>query len=96
MSEHERIHFLENTRKCCLLKDTNIIADREFIGNEWFCYFERLELFFTCRIRQNRYKNNLIGNLSYAQLQERVLKKGQASGLIQVKGQLFRLWIIKK
>jgi hypothetical protein len=96
LSEYERIKFLENARKCCPLKDANIIADREFIGNEWFCYFVRLELFFTCRIRQNMYKNNLIGNLSYTQLQKRALKKGQASGLIQVEGQVFRLWIIKK
>ena len=96
LSEYERIKFLEDARKCCPLKDANIIADREFIGNGWFCYFERLGLFFTCRIRQNMYKNNLVGNLSYAQLQKRALKKGQASGLIQVQGQLFRLWIIKK
>lgn len=96
LSEYERIKFLENARKCCPLKDANIIADREFIGNEWFCYFVRLELFFICRIRQNMYKNNLTGNLSYNQLQKRAFKKGQASGLVQVEGQLFRLWIIKK
>ena len=94
--EYERIKFLENARAYCPLQDANIIADREFIGNEWFCYFERLGLFFTCRIRQGMYKNNLISNLSYAQLQKKALKKGQASGLVQVGGQLFRLWIIKK
>ena len=42
------------------------------------------------------YKNHLIGNLSYGQLQKRALKKGQASGLVQVEGQMFRLWFIKK
>jgi Transposase DDE domain len=96
LSEFERIQFLEKAHKCCPLQDVNIIADREFIGNEWFSYFERLELFFTCRIRQGMYKNNLTGNLSYSQLQKRALKKGQASGLIQVEGQVFRLWVIKK
>ena len=96
LSEYERIEFLKNACKCCPLQDANIIADREFIGNEWFCHFERLALFFTCRIRQGMYKNNLIGNLSYAQLQKRALKKGQASGLVQVGGQRFRLWVIKK
>lgn len=96
LSEAERIQFLENARRCCPLQDANLIADREFIGDQWFCYFERLKMFFTCRIRQGMYKNNLIGNLSYGQLQKRALKKGHASGLLQVEGQLFRLWIIKK
>lgn len=96
LSQYERTQFIEKARTCCLLKESNIIADREFIGNEWFCYFERLEMFFTCRIRQGMYKNNLISNLPYAQLQKRALKKGQASGLIQIEGQIFRLWIIKK
>jgi len=96
LSESDRILFLRNARKCCPLQQTSIIADREFIGNQWFCFFETVGLFFTCRIRQGMYKNNLIGNLSYAQLQKRALKKGQASGLTQVEGQVFRLWIIKK
>jgi hypothetical protein len=97
LSEFERIQFMKNARRCCpFLDDANIIADREFIGHEWFCHFEQLVMFFTCRIRQGMYKNNLIGNLSYIQLQKRALKKGQASGLIQIKGQIFRLWVIKK
>ena len=58
--------------------------------------FCKIRIVFTCRIRQNMYKNNLTGNLSYTQLQKRAFKKGQASGLVQVEGQLFRLWIIKK
>lgn len=96
LSEYERIQFIKNACQFCSLQAINIIADREFIGNEWFCIFERLNLYFTCRIRQGMYKNNLIGNLSYAQLQKRALKKGQASGLIQIEGQIFRLWIVKK
>jgi hypothetical protein len=81
LSEYERIQFMKNACECCpLLNDTNIIADREFIGHEWFCHFERLRLFFTCRIRQNMYKNSLIGNLSYAQLQKRALKKCRLLG----------------
>jgi len=76
LSEYERIQFLKNARKYCPLKDANIIADREFIGHQWFCHFERLELYFTCRIRQNVYTTHLTGNLSYGQLQKRALKKG--------------------
>ena len=90
-SEYERVQFIKNARQCCSLQASNIIADREFIGNEWVRSFERLNLFFTCRIRQGMYKNNLIGNLSYFQLQKRGLKKGQASALAQIEGQLFRL-----
>jgi hypothetical protein len=96
LSEYERIQFIKNACQCCSLQASNIIADREFIGTEWFRSFERLNLFFTCRIRQGMYKNNLIGNLSYVQLQKRALKKGQASALVQIEEQLFRLWIIKK
>ena len=72
------------------------MADREFIGDSWFIHFAELQLNFIIRIRKGMYKKNLLAGRSYAHLQKRANKKGQASTLIELEGAVFRLWVIHK
>jgi hypothetical protein len=95
LSELERISFIKSATDFSNLINLTIIADREFIGNDWFVNFYDLSLNFIIRLRKGQYKANLIGNRTYENLQKRAIKKGKASSIILIEGIKFRLWVVK-
>ncbi|MCY7358069.1 MAG: transposase [Rudanella sp.] len=95
LSQQERIAFMESANRFCQLTDSVIIADREFIGDDWFVHFYTASLDFIVRLRKGQYKHQLVGNRHYETLEKRARKKGKASALIVIDGFRFRLWIVK-
>ena len=95
LSQQERIAFMESANLFCQLTDSVIIADREFIGDDWFVHFYTASLDFIVRLRKGQYKHQLVGNRHYETLEKRARKKGKASALIVIDGFRFRLWIVK-
>ena len=95
ISEKERINFMELANKFCQLTNSVIIADREFIGDQWFSNFYNLSLHFVIRLRKGQYKTHLLSHILYNNLEKRALKKGEASSLVAINGFIFRLWILK-
>lgn len=95
LSEKERVAFLERAAIHLNLRNKTIIADREFIGNEYFLKFQELDIYFISRIRKQMYKSNILGNRSYESLKKKALKRGKASTLIEIENLKFRLWIVK-
>ena len=95
LSEKKRIEFVEKVAAQINLKEKTIIADREFIGNDYFLKFQELGINFVSRIRKEMYKTNILCSRNYESIKKRALKKGKASALIQIDGLKFRLWIVK-
>jgi hypothetical protein len=95
LSEKKRVDFLEKAAIGLNLQAKIIIADREFIGNEYFLKFQELEIYFISRIRKQMYKSNILGNRSYESIKKKALKKGKASTIIEIDNLKFRLWIVK-
>ena len=94
LSEKERILFLEVAVDFLALRDCSIIADREFIGDNWFVKFRELSIDFVIRLRKSQYKS-LIGEKNYGILEKRAIKKKKASIVIQIDGWPFRFWVLK-
>lgn len=95
LSEIERIKFIKSAYDFGVLLNSTIIADREFIGDNWFSNFFDFSLDFIIRLRKGQYRDNLIGNKTYNSLQKRAIKKGKASAIVQINGLQFRLWVVK-
>lgn len=93
--QKERIKFIEKAASYCNLIDSILIADREFIGYDWFTYIDTLNIKFLIRIRRNMFKQYLI-NKSYTGLQKQAIKNGKSSELIQIEKKQWRLWVIPK
>jgi hypothetical protein len=93
LSEEERIDFIKKAKVFSVLNQLTIIADREFIGSNWFTCFQGFSLNFIIRIRKGQYKNE--AKKDYHVLEKQALKKGKASSLIEIEGLLFRLWMVK-
>jgi hypothetical protein len=78
LSEKKRIGFL---KKCLLfydLKDKILLADREFIGKEWFDFLHKEGIKFIIRLRKGIYEKPVNQVKAYERLQKRALKKGYA------------------
>lgn len=95
LSEEKRVIFLEKAAIHLNLQAKTVIADREFIGNDYFLKFQELDINFISRIRKQMYKSNILGNRTYDSIKKKALKKGKASTLIEINNLKFRLWIVK-
>jgi hypothetical protein len=95
LSEKERINFMHLACQHCPLENATIVADREFIGDQWFENLAGLSLHFIIRLRKGQYNGNLTGNRTYKSLEKRATKKSKASSLILINEQPFRLWVVK-
>lgn len=94
LSEADRIDFMQAACACWPLQGAYLMADREFIGQQWFAALAALELRMVIRLRKNQHKKQLCGKTSYAALQKRATQRGQASGLLRLQGRHYRLWIL--
>ena len=98
----ERLAFLKEACSHFCLKDKTLIADREYIGIDWFEALVELEIDFLIRIRKTDYHSliNSFSGKSHQTLTKKVLnsKKSQKAvgKTIQIKGKNIQFVIAKK
>ena len=68
------------------LRSIVLLADREFIGLEWFSWLRAQQISFLIRLRKGIYQAK-----NQAALARKALKKGYAQGFIELKGHRYRI-----
>lgn len=95
LSEKKRIAFLKKASRYYDLREKILLADREFIGNKWFCFLEQSQIKFIIRLRKKMYKKQVdeleITPQGYEKLSARALKKGYAQAIITLCNHTFRV-----
>ena len=87
-SENERINFIRKAFALFDLKGKLLIADREFIGKEWFGSLVDFGLNFVIRSRKGMYRA-LIAN--YERLEKKALKKGYSQAIFSLEGKNYKM-----
>lgn len=91
LSEKKRIGFV---KKCLLfyeLKNKILLADREFIGQQWFSFLEAHSIYFIIRIRKGNYAKAISESKSYEKLEKQARKKGYAHTKFSLQQRQYRL-----
>jgi hypothetical protein len=91
LSEVTRIRFMRRVMRCIDLTDKIIIADREFIGNNWFTFFNEYSIRFIIRIRENMYKKELLEGKVYEELRKKAIIEGYAKAHIKINDKMYRI-----
>ena len=79
LSEKERISFIGKSLAVIDWKGKLLVADREFIGKEWFCFLTKNQIDCVIRLPKGIYQNWIdLEGKSYEKLQKKALKKGYA------------------
>lgn len=91
LSQKARIRFLRRAMKVLDLKDKIIVADREFIGGDWFLFLSESGIKFVMRLREGMYKDNLLNAKDYHKLKARALKKGYTKAFIKIQDFTYRI-----
>ena len=97
----ERKRVIRKAMKYYNLKDKILLADREYIGAEWFCFLKDNHIEFVIRLRKKNYKEavNAAEGKSYRTLEKKALrssKVGKALGKsITLQGQSFSFVVVK-
>ena len=100
-SVEERKRVIRKAMKCYNIKDKILLADREYIGEDWFCFLKENNIGFVIRLRKKNYKEamNAAEGKSYGTLERKALrsrKAGKAVGkMIFLQGQRFTFVIVK-
>ncbi len=88
LSENERINFIRKAFVIIDLQEKLLIADREFIGKEWFSNLTEFGLNFVIRLRKGMYLTLI---LNYHELEKRALKKGYSQAIFSINAQNYRI-----
>lgn len=91
LSEKKRIGFV---KKCLVfydLKNKVLLADREFIGKEWFSFLTKEGIRFIIRLRKGIYSKDINQAKAYEKLQKRALKKGYAQVKFSLQQTAYRI-----
>jgi hypothetical protein len=98
LSEEVRIAFMKKACRYYDLTDKILLADREFIGNKWFCFLDSMGIKFIIRLRHKMYKKQInetesigISGELYEKLKARALKRGYAQAVIKVNHSTLRV-----
>ncbi len=69
-SQSERIAYLKAAMACYDLKNMTLIADREYIGYEWFSWLNQQKIRFVIRVKEGIYHEEVNGQrgLTWKQL----------------------------
>jgi hypothetical protein len=100
-SIEERKRVMRKAMRYYNLKDKILLADREYIGEDWFCFLKENNIDFVIRLRKKNYKEavNAAEGKSYGTLERKALrsrKAGKAVGKkILLQGQSFTFVIVK-
>jgi hypothetical protein len=101
LSEKERISFIRKSLAVIDLKRKLLIADREFIGKEWFGFLSKNQIDFVIRLRKGIYQQwvdaegKSLEEKQYEKLQKRALKKGYAHTEFTLQKQPYRLEVYR-
>jgi hypothetical protein len=88
LSENERINFIRKAFSLMDLKEKLLIADREFIGKEWFSSLVNFGLDFVIRLRKDMYFTQIE---NYRDLEKKALKKGYSQAIFKIGEQNYRI-----
>jgi hypothetical protein len=88
LSETERINFIRKAFIIIDLQGKLLIADREFIGKEWFVSLVDYGLNFVIRLRKGMYISQIS---NYHTLEKKALKKGYSQAVFSINEQSFRI-----
>lgn len=97
----ERKRVIKKAMKHYNLKDKVLLADREYIGEDWFCFLKDHGIDFVIRLRKKNYREaiNAAEGKSYATLEKKALrsrKPGKALGKsITLQGKRFTFVVLK-
>lgn len=97
----ERKRIIRKALKYYNLQDKILLADREYIGEDWFCFLKEQQIDFVIRLRKKNYKEavNAAQGKSYGTLERKVLRsriEDKAVGkTVWLKGQPFTFVIAK-
>lgn len=97
----ERKRIIRKAMKYYNLKDKILLADREYIGEDWFCFLKDHAIDFVIRLRKKNYKEavNAAEGKSYTTLEKKALrsrKPGKALGKkITLQGECFTFVVLK-
>lgn len=97
----ERKRIIRKAMKYYNLKDKTLLADREYIGGDWFCFLKNNQINFVIRLRKKNYKQavDATAGKSYTALEKkasRSRKIGKAVGkTIFLQGQAFTFVVVK-
>lgn len=92
LGESDRIKFIRKAFVIIDLEGKLLIADREFIGKEWFAFLVEFKLNFIVRLRKGMYQGLLgIDQNSYHNLEKKALKKGYSQAIISLEKQYYKV-----
>lgn len=100
-SIEERKQFFRKAMSYYNLKDKILLADREYIGEDWFCFLKENSINFVIRLRKKNYKEavNAAEGKKYSAMEKKVLKSriaGKALGKkILLQEQSFSFVVLK-
>lgn len=88
LSENERINFIRKAFTIIDLQDKLLIADREFIGKDWFTNLVDFRLNFVIRLRKGMYISQIS---NYHKLERKAFKKGYSQAIFSINEQNYRI-----
>ncbi len=92
LSERARINFVRKALSVVDWCGFTLVADREFIGKEWFSALADMGLDFVIRLRKKAYRKAVeASGHSYARLEKRALKKGYSQAAFDLSGKRYRI-----
>lgn len=100
-SVDERMRVINNAMEHYNLKDKVLLADREYVGEDWFCFLKENSIDFVIRLRKTAYKRtiNAVEGKSYSALERKALrssKVGKTVGKdIMIQEKKFKFVILK-
>lgn len=100
-SVDERKRVINNAMEYYNLKDKVLLADREYVGEDWFCFLKENAIDFVIRLRKTAYKGtvNAVEGKSYSALERKALrssKVGKTVGKdIMIQEKRFKFVILK-
>jgi len=97
-SQKERKQLLERALRLYRLEGKTLIADREYIGLEWFGYLVEHDIDFIVRLKKNVYRSYIdqsVGD-AYSKMEKRALKRKHGVGkTVTIQGRGYRFVIVK-
>jgi hypothetical protein len=100
-SVEERKQLFKKAMSYYNLKGKILLADREYIGEDWFCFLKEHHIDFVIRLRKKNYKEavNAAEGKKYSAMEKKVLRSriiGKALGKkILLQGQIFSFVVLK-
>lgn len=73
------------------LKGTKLLADREYVGKEWFAWLHKKGIIFYIRVPIKHYKKEVVGRLAYSHLCKKAKRGKNVETTLCIEGMSYRL-----